>query len=417
MGCDVLVVGAGPAGSSAAYTCANAGLDTIFIDKEKDVGLPVSCSGAVGSYLIPFLPFKIPPDLLEYKIEGLEFVVDDISFIRRGGPWTSYAIDRYSFDKWLSERAQDTGAQLLLETEFLDLSFDENQVATKALLKRDGKKEEVKFKVLIGADGVNSKVLERLGKRKDNPRLGKAVVYEYQGANLESPVMDQVYFGDFAPGGYAHIFPISANNANVGVGSILYDANIEKCFEEFISQSRVRVQLKGAKKVQEKSGVVYFDNLSASRQYGNILFAGESASQNIKPLVEGFLPAIICGDIAGKTASRYLHEGEPLESYQRNLRRKLGPIFKESDKLIGMLEEISEIKDEKSYLLLAGLSGNIFPGEEILKLKERDYEEIKSQLIEWTQSRSRQTFLTFSERAAIFYLNLFRRLNSKIYKL
>jgi digeranylgeranylglycerophospholipid reductase len=417
MQCDVLVVGAGPAGSSAAHACAEAGLDTVFIDRKKAVGLPVSCSGAVGSYLLPFLPFKVPPSLLEYKIEGLEFVVDDLSFIRRGGPWTSYAINRPSFDKWLSEKAQSAGAQLLLETEFLDLSFDNNQVATKAFVKRGGKKEEIIFKVLIGADGVNSKVLEKLGKRSKGARIGKAVVYEYHGVNLESPTMDQVYFGDFAPGGYAHIFPVSEGGANVGVGSIDESIDIERCFEGFVSHPRVQAQLIGAKKVKEKSGVVSFDSLSESRQYGNVLFAGEAASQNIKPLVEGFFPAIICGDIAGKTASRYLLEGGALESYQMNLDRKLGPIFRESDKLIGMLEDISEIKNEKAYLLLAGLSGNIFPAEEILNLKDRDYEEIKSQLIEWTRSEARQAFLNFSERAAIFYLNLFRWLNSKIYKL
>ncbi|MFQ5800761.1 MAG: FAD-dependent monooxygenase, partial [Candidatus Hydrothermarchaeales archaeon] len=174
MKCDVLIVGAGPAGSSAAHACAAAGLDTIFIDRKKEVGVPVSCSGAIGSYLIPLLPFKIPKRLLEWKLEGLEFFVNDVSLIRTGSPWTSYAIDRSSFDAWLAERAQAAGAELLLETELIDLRTDVNQQITKAVVKKGGRTREVEFSVLIGADGVESRVLEKLGERKRSARLGKA---------------------------------------------------------------------------------------------------------------------------------------------------------------------------------------------------------------------------------------------------
>jgi digeranylgeranylglycerophospholipid reductase len=304
MKCDVLVVGSGPAGSSAAYACAKAGLETVFIDRKKEVGIPITCSGAVGSYLFAFLPFKVPKRFLEHRIEGLEFIVEDLSFVRKGAPWTSYAIDRSAFDLWLAERAQKAGAELLLDTEFTNLKFDSHKQANKAVIRQDGKIKELEFRVLIGADGVESKVLERLGKRRKEARLGRAVVYEYKGVNLDFPDLDQLYFGDFAPGGYAHIFPLSEDRANVGVGSIDEKSDIKKCFTKFLSHPRIQPQLKGAVKVREKSGRVSFEHLSSRRQYNNVLLAGEAASQNIKPLVEGFLPSIICGDIAGKTAAR-----------------------------------------------------------------------------------------------------------------
>jgi digeranylgeranylglycerophospholipid reductase len=417
MKCDVLVVGAGPAGSSAAYASAKEGVETIFIDMKDEIGVPVSCSGAIGSYLISFIPFKIPDELLGYKIEGLEFFVDNISFKRKGGPWTSYAIDRSEFDKWLAERAQSAGAELLLRTSLVDLKFDVKHNVAKAIIKRNGRFEDVEFKVLVGADGVNSKVLEKIGKRKKSARVGKAVVFEYRGVRLESPKMDQVYFGDFTPGGYAHIFPLSKDSANVGVGSIAEEVDIQKCFEDFISLPNVQKQLKGAKRVKEKSGFVSFDQLSKRRQYGNVLLAGEAASQNIKPLVEGFLPSIICGEIAGKTTSRHILNGEPLELYQRDLDRKMGLIFRESDKLVASMEEISDLKDEKSFLLLCGLASNIFSIQDVSKLKNQGKGVIKNILVSRTKNSARTSFLNLSERTVVAYLWLRNLINSYIYKL
>ncbi|RMF90582.1 MAG: FAD-binding protein, partial [Methanobacteriota archaeon] len=76
--CDVLVVGAGPAGSSAARAAAEGGAETIFIDKKKEVGVPVQCAEGIGSYLIPYLPFEMPEEQLIWEIEGISFHVDDI---------------------------------------------------------------------------------------------------------------------------------------------------------------------------------------------------------------------------------------------------------------------------------------------------------------------------------------------------
>jgi digeranylgeranylglycerophospholipid reductase len=417
MKCDVLVVGSGPAGSSAAYACAKAGLETVFIDRKKEVGIPITCSGAVGFYLFAFLPFKVPKRLLEHRIEGLEFIIEDLRFVRKGGPWTSYAIDRSAFDMWLSQRAQNVGAELLLETEFVDLKFDSQKKVKKVVIRQNGKIKDLECSVLIGADGAESTVLERLGKRRKGAKLGRAAVYEYKNVNLESPDLDQIYFGDFAPGGYAHIFPLGDGRANVGVGSIDEKTDIKKCFSEFLSHPRVQLQLKGAEQLREKSGQVSFEHQSNRRQYGNVLFAGEAGSQNIKPLIEGFLPSIICGDIAGKTAARYLKGGVPLESYQKNLDRVLGPIFNESDKLIELLEDVSDLKGEKSHLLLAGLTANLFTLKDVLSLRDSVPEEIIGGLISLEKSKTNQMVLNLSERVAITFLHARRRLNSKIYKL
>ncbi len=417
MKCDVLIIGAGPAGSSSAQAASRAGLKTIIVERKMEVGVPVVCSGAVGSYLFPFLPFKVPRELLVHKSEGLEFLVDNISIVRKGGPWTSYAIDRSGFDRWLADRAVDAGAEIMINTEFRRFKSDESGRLSTAIVSRNKKTESIDFRVVIGADGADSKVLEELGAKRKNPRLGRAAVFEYEGVTLSSPNLDQVYFGDFAPGGYAHIFPVSEDRANVGVGSIVDEVDLDKCFSDFLRDPRVSPQLKGARRIREKSGTVSFGQQSDRRQYGNVLLAGEAATPHLKPLVEGFLPSIICGDIAGKTAARYLNHGTPLESYQKNLDRKLGPLFKESEGLTAVLEGLTNIEGSKNHLLLAGLCSNIFSKGNIASLKNRNPEEIKARLIvEWGKKFNR-AFIPILERGALSYLQARWILNSKLYKL
>ena len=82
--CDVLVIGAGPAGSSAARACALAGLNTVIIDKREEVGYPVRCAEGISEYLFPFLPFRIPKEQLIWTTKGMEFWAEDI-MIRRTG--------------------------------------------------------------------------------------------------------------------------------------------------------------------------------------------------------------------------------------------------------------------------------------------------------------------------------------------
>jgi digeranylgeranylglycerophospholipid reductase len=402
--CDVLVVGAGPAGCSAARAAALGGLGTILIDKRKDIDSSSSFAGAVGSYLFPFLPIKIPEEMLTWKIDELQFNSHGIVVNRKGGPWTSYAIDRSEFDSWLVDIAVEAGAKLHLGTQLIDIEFSNHSV-TEVLLETKNGEETIKPKVVIAADGVNSTVLEKLGVRGENLIIGSGISYEFENVDLAYPHADQLFFGDFVPGGYAYVFPLSLNRANVGVGSIV-SKDIEQCLKEFIALPAVKEQIKNARKVNEKRGQVPFSHPSKRCRYGNVLFAGDAAAQNIKPLIEGFLPAIICGDIAGAAAAGHLNDGKPLESYEKNIEKKLGLLFRESDRYIDVMEEFSHSTKEERHLLMMGLCSNVFSIGDIGKLKTENHDTLKQRLNDWRNSKTRQFMTNFSERAGIGYLRL-----------
>jgi digeranylgeranylglycerophospholipid reductase len=378
--CDVLIVGAGSAGCSAARAAAEAGANTIFIDKKKEIGVPVQCAEAIGGYLIPYLPYEIPEEQLIWKIDGMLFWAEGSTIERRGGIWSGYAINREKFDKWLANNAIRADAKLHLESELIDLEFSDKNHVTKAIVKTGEEVRKIEPKVVIAADGVYSKVLNKLGFTNIEDKCVEVLSFELNNLDLYKPTYEQLYMGDFAPGAYAYIFPLSKNRANVGVSSLLQTKKLEKCYAEFLEIPEVKKQLRNGNKVVEKSGWAPVHYLTDKWVYENVLLVGDAANQNFKPFIEGVLPGIICGDIAGRTAYKFITGRNLLSDYQKHVKDKLGIFFSESDRLLDVLYELGKPSDKKSHLLRLGISTDIFSPKEIAKLKKESYNILKNKL-------------------------------------
>jgi len=377
--CDVLVVGAGPAGSSAARAAAMNGAKTIFIDKKEEIGKPVQCAEGIGEYLFSYLPFKIPKEQLVWKMDGMFFWVDDISIEKTGDFWKSYSVDRRKFDKWLSKIAVEKGAELFTNTELIDLELDNENNVKKAIVKIKEKTIEIKPKVVVAADGVESTVLNLLGLY--DPKEGDlADVYSWEMKNLDlyKPNLEQVFTGEFTPCGYAYIFPKSKNTANIGVGGILPEKKMEKYFEEFLEIPHVKKQIKNADYVIEKSKKAVWSNLTDRWIYGNVLLTGDAANQNLKPFIEGILPSIICGNIAGSLSSKNL--GFSNIEYQKKIYSEADQLFKTSDKTLKTIEYLYSKKGNKKYLQFFSFVTELFAEEEFRKVEQMNYSELKEKI-------------------------------------
>ena len=385
--CNVLVVGGGPAGSSAARAASLRGAKTIFIDKKEEIGVPVNCAEGVGKYLLTSLPFRIPTNYLKWRIDGMFFWIKGLEIERRGGYWEGYTVDRKKLDKWFAKKAIETGAKLSVNSELLDAEFDDKGNMKKAIVQKSEKEISIKPDVVIGADGSESTVLKLLNLFNPNRGdIGEIYSWEMKSVNNTKPRLEQIFVDDFTPGGYAYIFPKSKDVANVGVGGLLPKKKMEKYFDEFLEVSFVKKQVKNAEFVIEKSKKSIWSDIIDKWAYNNILLAGDAANQNLKPFVEGILPATICGNIAGELISRRINSDVDLtEIYEKRIKEIFQDEYKTSKIYMKLIKDLFLSDIPTNNILYGGLLYGSFKLNEIEKLKEMNYEHLFSLMKSRTQ--------------------------------
>ncbi|MRR35979.1 FAD-dependent oxidoreductase, partial [bacterium] len=181
---DAIVVGAGPAGSSAALTMARAGLRVTLVERGTFPGEKNMFGGVL--HRLPSLE-EIFPDFwerapLERHIikKGVTFMTGDSSFsttIEAGNfdrpPYNGYTIFRPRFDRWLAEEAVKAGATLITRATVDDLVMRNGRVAGVTILDRRG---ELTAPVVVAADGVLSFTAKKAGLRQPTFDPGQMAV-------------------------------------------------------------------------------------------------------------------------------------------------------------------------------------------------------------------------------------------------
>ncbi len=210
---DLIVVGAGPAGSTAAFTAAEAGISVLLLEEHSEIGIPLACGeGLSRSTIAGYLDVR--PEWIAQSLSGS--VVRDPSgddFIIEY-PNVGWILDRKKFDPGLARMAVEKGVTLKKNARAVGVD------SSGILVSENGSKQKYAFKYLIGADGIASRVGAWMG---IDTRLSLGdieICAEYRLNNLAvKPEYAYLIFGSaYAPGGYAWIFPKSAHSANVGLG-------------------------------------------------------------------------------------------------------------------------------------------------------------------------------------------------------
>ncbi len=106
MDCDVLIVGAGPAGCAAGASSAKRGARTLVIDRKKEIGTPVQCGEVVSASLLKQSGLRLPPAAIAYRQDFTRFVLDRKWTLDNRSPyWKGVTVERKMFDKFLAEEA------------------------------------------------------------------------------------------------------------------------------------------------------------------------------------------------------------------------------------------------------------------------------------------------------------------------
>lgn len=272
--CDVIVVGAGPAGSTAARYAAKAGLDELFPVEPALIRRRIR--GAVA----------VSPGGREYEFD-------------LGG----YTVDRDAFDRHLADAAVREGAVLSPDTKFL--GREGHRVRTS--------RGDVEAGVVVAADGPLSPVCRSAGMER-SAVLAPAITCRVDG---EFGDRLRLFFGNrVAPGGYAWIFP-KQGCANIGLGVQSRSVPVPVLLRAFLAGYGFT-----ARDVQ--AGFVPVSGPIGETVRENVLAAGDAAGHVVASNGGGIASAMICGRLAGLAAAEHLLHGEPLEAYERKWRSAIG---------------------------------------------------------------------------------------------
>jgi digeranylgeranylglycerophospholipid reductase len=305
---DVIVVGAGPAGSAAAYFLAQAGVDVLLLERHREIGIPLMCAEGVGKEGL--IKFFAPEDKwIAASLQGAIFRSDDNRSFKINFKDVGYILERKVFDRDLAAKAAEAGAAVAVGVQARGV---ENNTL---IVRENSQTKKIVFRLLIAADGVESRVGRWFGLNTGLDRTEIHSCAQLLLGNIDT-TPDYVEFivgTDTAPGGYAWIFPKGKNTANVGIGISAHKAVHSPAFylERYIT-----LRFPAAARLEKMVGAVpakILKNFSTDR----CLLVGDAARVADPISGAGIVNGIHSGFLAARVAAEALKKGNTSKKFLR----------------------------------------------------------------------------------------------------
>jgi digeranylgeranylglycerophospholipid reductase len=321
---DVIVVGAGPAGSTAARFAAAGGASVLLLEKDRDVGYPVRCAEAVSHEgVVQFI--EPDPRWIAATVSKFRIVVPNGNSIVPRLDGIGYVLERRIFDYELAKLAVKEGAEVITKAYVYDLLRANHEVTGVRVLMKD-RKVDVSARIVIGADGVESRVGKWAGidttcHIRDMESCAQVTL---SGVEVDEGILD-FYFGEqVAPDGYIWVFPKGKECANVGIGISVERAKEKSAIrwlDEFVAR-----KFPHASVLTRIAGGVPCAKTCDEIVKGTVMLVGDAAHQVNPTSGGGIISGMIGGMIAGQVAAEALKQNDQhhLMEYQRRWHSRLG---------------------------------------------------------------------------------------------
>ncbi|OAV45043.1 NAD(P)/FAD-dependent oxidoreductase [Lewinella sp. 4G2] len=315
---DLLIVGSGPAGATVARYAAEAGLSVLLVDKKQELGAPIQCSGAVSRHALEEVNLPLDEEYILEPIYGFAIynqvgeatkidyrkLKEDEYGPEPGKKPLGYVVDRRRFDRYCMTQAERAGVDTWLKTEAKGYApLPDGRCVVQ--LKRYNEEIAVTCKVLVGADGLMSQVGKWAGLQTHIKITELAGCLQFIVDNVETEGLLEIITGhEWAPGGYAWVFPKGHGYAEIGLGVIptMTKQSAQWHLDKFIKQSFFKDRFANSRILEVQGGGVPLAAPLRTQYADNMILVGDAA-RHVNPITGGGIHTALNG---GKIAARFL---------------------------------------------------------------------------------------------------------------
>jgi digeranylgeranylglycerophospholipid reductase len=339
---DVVVVGAGPAGTRAARDLASAGYRVALLEEHRQVGLPCHCSGLISPRALR--EAAVGEDIVLNDVRGATFHFSPAHRLEiRGTRTHAHVIDRVELDRRLACQAAVAGAELFLRTRFLRFAIEHSHADSRVIVHilSNGTEGHLRSRVLIGADGAFSRVRRQLLGHAVERHVSALGAHAFYDANPR-PDHVEVFIDQLAaPGWFGWTIPLSPRYARIGVGTSNSPrasenlARLKSSFPESFGRARIQ-SLSGGRIPIWRPGVLAVER---------VLLVGDAARQ-VKPTSGGGIylalrAAGLAADVVARALRRSHVASTDLMEYQSAWNSTLGTELRKQQLLRATADRLS----------------------------------------------------------------------------
>ena len=351
---DIIVVGCGAAGATAAKTAASLGSKVLLLEEHDRAGVPSHCSGHVGINSMKHLGVSLPSHIIKNQIRGAVFhsPSGQVLHVERRTPVT-WVLDRRALDEHLANRAQKAGAQIKFNTRAISaLATDDNGFHVQ--VSAGAKPQTFSCKLIVDCEGASPTLtcFQHTGERRNSMWVNSAQVQVDHVEDLSEDLVE-VYLGSaYAPGFFAWLIPWRDGSAKVGLAT--REGNPRLFLERFMKRHPVASRkLKNAQRGDVSYHPIPLGGPIPKTYSQGMLIVGDSAQQ-VKPTTGGGIVfSLICGRIAGKVAHDASRAGDTSKSflaeYERRWKREIGRDLNAMRRIRRMLFRLPDRRLEKIF--------------------------------------------------------------------
>ena len=344
---DIVIVGAGPAGSSAAHEAARNGSSVALLEKESVVAETVRTSGV--TWIKDAQSFGIPEDCYN-PIKNYSFCSPSNTVTISDDVAKAAVLDVRKTYRHLAKQAQESGTKLFVDTNVTDVITDEQKRPIGVIAKSADKEIKFNAKVVIDCSGFQSVVGKMLGLVTQWERFGAGAEYEVRAENVDDKTWWLMVGQKYSPAGYAWIFPVGGNIVRIGVGIGKPDSDVDPTerLNELMENKEGPIKDLGViTKIEFHYGLIPNDGLSRKTVYDNLILVGDSAGQANPLVLEGIRYAIRFGRVAGRVASDAIKNDDTSENalrpyeadWKKAIESKINSASKVQNRWIGLSDE------------------------------------------------------------------------------